>query len=265
VTLALVLGWFVTLESLVTDHAHLWVTVPLAVCFAVLAASKLVSAVRFRAGGLGLASFGRTPGSAFGALAAALFVLFLLSPEATAGGGFIKQRLAIFPFLVLIPALEHRLGRAARATLGVVLVVLALAHLGITLRYYRDGSRDLEEFNSGIERVEAGKTFLNLPFEVRTATATPGIIGHAGGYYASATRGIDLQNYQVATDHFPFRIRPSAGWHPFESWYELVPKADYVLLWAMPERFEPILGELATHAPVFRSRGGRLLVLGRKD
>ncbi len=128
--LSQVARFFVRLEVLVTlGTAQLWLGVGLSVLFLLL----LALSVRRR----GLLRVE----SVFLALALLFTVFYFLSPEGTAGGWLLKNRLSLYPFLLLIPGLSPRLGRRSAAAAAGALALLALVNLGYLVHGYREARR----------------------------------------------------------------------------------------------------------------------------
>jgi hypothetical protein len=143
-----------------------------------------------------------------GLLLVALLCLgvYLLSPAGIAGGGLLKQRLSLYPYLVLIPWFSLGLERGARKIAAAALAVIALLNLGYAIHQYRLRGRDVEAYLSGLAAVRPNTRVLPLLFE-RTSQTDP--LSHAMCYAALDKGLIDWNNYEAKLSYFQTRFRPS--------------------------------------------------------
>ena len=184
-------------------------------------------------------------------LAAVLATVYLVAPDGMAGGGGLKMRLALYPWLVLIPWLSPALRGGARAAAIVVLALLAALDLGIVLRAYRQAEPQLEAFVHGMDRAAGDAVVMPLLFPRERGCAQPCYLAHASGYAAIAKRLVDWDNYEAVTGLFPLRFKDFASHdtllyeaRPQEvKPRELMRQVDYVYCWRMP-RDQPIARRL---------------------
>ena len=190
----------------------------------------------------------------FLALALLLAGFYFLSPGGTAGGGFLKPRLLLYPFLVVLPWLSPDVGRWGRAAAVVALAALAAYPVAWAVPCYRAGARDVEAFVRGLDAVPPGSVVVPLVFDRHTTSCMrSGSVDHATGYAAVAKGLIDWDNYEAQTDLFPVRFRPWAV-RPTSldvetdpqhlRVHELRPRVDYIYCWRMPPG-APVAGALA--------------------
>jgi hypothetical protein len=181
---------------------------------------------------------------AFLVLALLLTGLYFWSPEGAAGGSMLKPRLAMMPFLVVLPWLSARVGRWGRAAAVVALAALAVRPVTYAVPCYRAGSRDVEAFVRGLDAVPPGAVVVPLIFDRHTTSCMrTGSVDHATGYAAVAKGLVDWDNYEANTDYFPVRFRPFAvrpasldieGDPQHLRVRELLPLVDYIYCWRMP-------------------------------
>ena len=126
------------------------------------------------------------------------------SPEGTAGGWLLKNRLSLYPFLLLIPGLSPRLGRRSAAAAAGGLALLALVNLGYLVHGYRDSAAEVDGFLAGLAPVAPDTRVFTLLFERDWPTD---VLSHATGYVALEKGLIDWDNYEAKTDFFPVRFR----------------------------------------------------------
>lgn len=142
-------------------------------------------------------------------------VLFFAAPEGGAGGSMLKHRIALFPPLLLLPWLAPQLAHRGRALAIGGLSILALAHAGLLLHWYRGADRQIQELVAGAADIRPGSRVLPLLFD-RDADGWPGVLGHAFSHVAVEKGLLDWDNYEAASGLFPVRYRP--GVRPPDSW-----------------------------------------------
>ena len=149
--LAQLVRYFVRIEALFAlGEAQLWYGMALAVLFLVL----IVLSCRR----------GRGEENAFLILALLFTVFYFVSPEGMAGGWLLKNRLSLYPFLVLIPWLSPRLGRRAEAIGAAALALAALVNLGYLVHGYRELGAAVDEYLAGLAPVTPNTRILALNF-----------------------------------------------------------------------------------------------------
>jgi len=176
-------------------------------------------------------------------LCIAFFVIYMKAPDSMSGGGFIKTRLSLFPFLIIIPWLSWDMPKVARGIVGGMLILLATAYIAHTSYYHKTLSDDIEIYNSGYDAVEKNKVLLPLAFDYVGKSWRIGIYTHTPGYYGYRTGCINLINYEAGTDYFPTIFKPDfnrpsiAQVHVKQTeidFAKYVNDIDYVFTWALP-------------------------------
>jgi hypothetical protein len=190
----------------------------------------------------------------FLALALLVVAFYFVGPDGAAGGSLLKPRLALVPFLVLLPWLSAGVGRWGRVVAVLAAAALAVRLVAFAVPCYRAGSRDVEAFVRGLDAVPPGAVVAPLVFDRRTTRCMrTGSVDHATGYAALAKGLIDWDNYEAETDYFPLRFRAFALRPPdmnIESDPAHLPlrrlraRVDYIYCWRMPPD-APIAGRLA--------------------
>ena len=244
--------YFGRLEVLYTlGEAQIWIGTALAGLFLLLLA---VSLWRGR---------GRREEHAFLVLAALLTLLYFTSPEGLAGGFLLKQRLSLYPFLVLLPWLTVRLGRRAEAAAAVGLAVAALLYLGYLVQGYRElGARE-ETFLAGLAPLAPNSRVLPLLFE---RTGPTDFLSHAADYVALEKGAVDWDNYEAKTTYFSVRFRDSVDFPQLGSALEPgayrvrpnVRRVDAVYVWRMPPD-HPLGTRLRRSYTLTHEEGGGML------
>lgn len=191
-------------------------------------------------------------------LALLLLVVYFLSPNGMAGGSMLKNRLSLFPWLLLIPWLSPRLGRTAQGAGLAILVALAVWNLGAQIRWHDRLDGEMRRYLAGLEAVRPNSRLLPLLFEYNGRGSQFPIFTHAANY-ASLEKGlVNWANYEAAVEFFPTRFRASAppppAWMPGTDPEPLVAnwqgRVDYVYTWRMPSG-HPLGRSLQKHfAPI---------------
>jgi hypothetical protein len=204
---------------------------------------------------------------AFPLLAAFFVLLYFVSPEAMAGGSMLKNRLSLYPWLLLIPWLAPRLGPRARRLAAAALALVALLNLAFVIHWYGRLSGEMEGYLAGLATVEPGSRVLPVSFAHRPQGSRLDILGHAMSYAALEKGLIDWDNYEAASPLFPVRFAESVPWPPIadiegrpgrihvRQWAR---RADYVYTWRMRPQ-HPFKGRLERlYQPVAQANGGVL-------
>jgi hypothetical protein len=221
--------YFGRLEVLYTlGEAQLWIGGALTVLFLLLLVATLARRRGWR------------EEHAFLVLAALLTVLYFTSPEGVAGGFLLKQRLSLYPFLVLLPWLSLRLSARAEAAAAVGLALGALLYLGYLVQGYREMGAREETFLAGAAPLAPNSRVLPLLFE---RTGPTDFLSHAIDYVALEKGAVDWDNYEAKTTYFSVRFRDGVGF-PDLSGLPLdaasyrarvnVDRVDAVYVWRMP-------------------------------
>ncbi len=168
-------------------------------------------------------------------------VLFVLSPEGMSGGTLLKNRLSLYPYLLLLPWL--RIGKIGRGAVVGAMVLLTAFQAGKTVQWYRLMQPDVRAFLAATEAIPPDSRVLRLLFSRDTASPPFGALGHLIGYTAAEKGLLDWDNYEAACGLFPVRFRPEVGkidtytmeanpGHVRLSEYR--GRVDYVFAWKMP-------------------------------
>jgi hypothetical protein len=206
-----------------------------------------------------------------------LLALYLKAPNTLATaegiilGSGINPRLSIYPFLVLLPWLNHNFPRILKTALGTIIIFLILLNLGYTTYYYKILNDDLRECTSGIGLVERNKTFLSQSFNNYGRARSIGVFLHALDYYCIEKKGINLSNYEADLGYFPLKFkkglsRPSLKYlESYPERIEIAPYAkdiDYLLTWALEEESD-IYRRIGKYYALIKAEG-RLKIFKRR-
>ncbi len=139
-------------------------------------------------------------------LCAVLTVIFFLAPWKIGTGAVINDRIHLFIFPVLLPFLHESNSRFIRRGLIAIMILLSLAHVGISCRYYYYLNRGLHEFTSARHLVEPNTTLLVLGtdwwnYEVQVDYVEPFV--QAANYYCLNNGCVNLGNYEAKFKYFP--------------------------------------------------------------
>jgi hypothetical protein len=222
-------GFFAGLQVLFTlGEVQRWLGIALAALFLALLGLTLRRAR------------GRGAENAFPLAALLLAVAYFLSPEAMAGGWLIKNRLSLYPFLVLLPWLSLRLEGGRQTIAAAALSLLAVLNLAYLTERYRELGGEVEGYLAGLAAVKPDSRALALNF---AHTGPTDVLSHAISWAALEKGLVDWDNYEAKVDFFPVRFRrsvtlpdaPNLALNPGS--YRVKPNADLVdavYVWGRP-------------------------------
>lgn len=138
----------------------------------------------------------------------AFFVIYLKAPDNVSGGGFIKVRLGLLLFLIIIPWLSWDMPKLARVFTGAAFILLSVIYLAHASYYHKILSGDVGIYTSGYDAVERNKVTLSLAFKPYGRDSRIGVFTHSVGHYGYTTGCIELSNYEATTEYFPTFFKP---------------------------------------------------------
>ncbi len=190
-----------------------------------------------------------------------LAMLYLLVPNffSFTKGGFLKNRLAIFPPLLWLACCEESRLPSLRWTLRVVTIGLICIRLVDVLSWLGATNRSLIEFTAGKSYLGDNKTILmTLLGESRGVDP----FRHAASYYCLGSGNIDLNNVFGLTRHSPVRFhsRLAKGTIHFGR-YKQPELVDAIVVWGPEEMVD--LQDASGFVPRFRA--GRLKIMTRAN
>ena len=228
-------NYFMRLEVLfLFGSEQLWIGMILAVLFGTLLLLTLAGKPRM----------GEEDG--FVLLSLLAILLYVLSPEGMSGGTLLKNRLSLYPYLLLLPWLAPWFGKVDRAVRPAVMALVALLTVWQVVKIveaYRLLQPDVRAFLAAAEPIPPDSRVLPLLFSRETTHPRFGALGHLIDYPAAEKGWIEWDNYEAACGLFPVRFRPGLGKidtftleaHPEHvRLSEYRGKVDYVLTWKMP-------------------------------
>jgi len=178
-------------------------------------------------------------------LCAVFFVIYVKAPDGMSGGGFIKMRMSLFPFLIIIPWLSWDMPKIAERIVGVALMLLAIAYITHVSYYHKIINDDIQVYNSGYDAVEKNKVLLPLAGNYIGKSWRIGVYVHTPAYYGYESGCINLINYEADTSYFPTIFKPDfhrptiaevAQLHGAQTVIDLatyLDDIDYILTWVL--------------------------------
>ena len=131
-------------------------------------------------------------------------VAWMAAPAALARGSFLKERAALCGLVTLVLWVASRPPvRPLRA--AAPFAVIALALLGLHAVRFGEVSRQVRTYAACAAEIAPGATL--LPIGAADPRGGVPFLEHAASYVAIRRAGINLGNYQPATDHFPLALR----------------------------------------------------------
>jgi hypothetical protein len=229
---------------------QIWIGTALAVLFLVLAVLTFAGKRRLE------------PRDGFLLLSLLAAALYVLSPAGMSGGGFLKNRLSLYPWLLLIPWLAPR-GRWVKGAAIAALALMTAVQVWITVRWYRTVEPEIRELLAAAGPIAPDSRVLPLMFRRNAAAGGPGVLGHALDYAAAGKSWMSWGNYEAMTGHFPVRFRRERGVSDVFG-IEARPgqlnlraykgRTDYVFTWKMPPE-SPMARQLDRHFRLVEERG----------
>lgn len=209
---------------------------------------------------------------AFFVLALLFVALLLYGPDGMSGGSMLKPRLALYPYLLLLPWFTRALPPRLRAGLVAALAALAIANTAFQVERYRAISPEIAAYLRPLEKVPPGARVLPLTFERQGGAGLIGIYNHAIGYAALEKGFIEWDNYEAASTLFPTRFRlevtrpdvysieADPAHFPIASHLDAV---DYVYTWGLPAE-APVTAALAAYYRPVAAEGAGILFQRRR-
>ena len=187
-----------TLEALTIDAAQRPLAFALSAGFLVL----LLRTLWVR----GVPGAARRHADVFLVLAGLALLAYFLAPTHLAGGGLVKERLSLLPFLAVIPALVTGWRPAAQRAAAVLLAALVLVHLALVVRWSGERGREVASFVAGLEAAPRGSRVASVLYDRRPLVES---LKHATGHAAVRRGLVDWDNYEAKMGFFPTRFRSS--------------------------------------------------------
>ena len=197
----------------------------------------------------------------------AFTALYFTRGDFASGQLFIPQRLVFYAYLTSILFLAaQNFSPIIKRGIAILSTILVVALTAAHWPAYRDYNAQLADFLETAKRIEPQSTLLPLVFSPRGLPMVVDADGlrsmpfySAAGYAAVAKHAVDLRNYEAGLDYFPVRFK--AAFNPYkhlavmngkQNGLEMVPqridlpgytekthgRADYVLIWAVPENLK---------------------------
>jgi hypothetical protein len=175
-------------------------------------------------------------------LCVVFFIMYLKAPDGMSGGGFIKTRLALVPFLIIIPWLSWDVPKIGKFAVGGVLMLLSIAYIAHASYYHKGLSDDMKIYTSGRDVLERNKVVMPLAFNRVGKGWRIGAFLHSVGHYGYSTGCIELDNYEATTSYFPTFFKPDLHRPPLSTieskpaevdFAEYADDIDYIITWSL--------------------------------
>jgi len=205
-------------------------------------------------------------------LCIAFFIIYLKAPDGMSGGGFIKTRMSLFPFLIIIPWLSWDMPKIAKGVIGSALMILAVAYIAHASYYHKMQSDDMKIYTSGYDVVEKNKVVMPLAFNNAGRSYRIGMFLHSVGHYGYATGCIELDNYEATTDYFPTFFKPNLhrpdtgiieGSPGEVDFAEYANDIDYIITWALASGSD-VEAKIKKHYSLIKHNGDLKIFVRKK-
>ncbi len=195
-------------------------------------------------------------------------VLFLAAPLSVEEGLLLKARLLIFPYLICLPWLSHRM---PRILLAVVFAAVALGNVYFMRECWKRSAKDLAAATVSLSSVAPLHTVVALNFDHSSPHSLLPVFNHTVSYAFAERRLIDLGNYEAAFGFFPVAFREGVRRPPIidiethpgdfnpDAYADVL---DYIYVWKMPAG-APLASRLAARYNLVAD-GGDAKLYGRK-
>jgi hypothetical protein len=143
-------------------------------------------------------------------------VIYFAAPRGFAGGGFLTERLVLFPFFALLLWLSTQpFGSLMRRALQIAPIVVASLLLLSHFVTYAKLNRLIQEYTSAADHLESDATLLPVSFSPfgydhqrdRLLSRRVAPFLNAAGYLAADRGVVQLCNYEAWTGYFPVIFR----------------------------------------------------------
>ena len=174
-----------------------------------------------------------TEGNQFLLLSGILTFIYFIMPWSVGSGAWVNDRVSLFIFPVMLAFLKEDYHKHIRNGLIIIIVILSIARLSISCRYYYPLDKSMKEFTSGMEFIEKDKIVLGL-----SSDRSPGVkdvlpstheeyvepFTHVVDYYCLNNGCVSLSNYEAQFPYFPL------------NWTEKIPEViHYIVAWKLDE------------------------------
>ena len=171
-------------------------------------------------------------------------VLYFIMPSGMGTGGWINDRVHLFIIPALLPFLSEDYHKYVRRGIVLVMVILSIAHLLISCRYYYPLDKSMREFTSGVDLIERNKTVLGIGSDFYPGVKKVPSLTHQPwhhvqpfctvmDYYCLSNNCVSLSNYEARFEYFPldWRIKHSGV-------------IDYIVAWKLDKSNPMTAGEI---------------------
>jgi len=186
----------------------------------------------------------------------------LITPNRMQGGGYIDQRLNLFPFFALLLWFAtQEYSTSLKKRIQYTAIVISVSMLIMHMYKYAEFNEYIADYLSGMEEVELNSTVLGLSFSSlgppkngTTPSKRVELFTHTVDYIAAQRYSVSFTNYEANHGYFPLIYRPELNPYnhlaqndvdieiPLEAELELQNytqhtkgKLDYILLWGLEE------------------------------
>lgn len=174
----------------------------------------------------------------------ALLIIYLTAPSDMSGGGFISNRLILYPPLILLPWISNNYRLIIRRIVEGVIILICLVNVTMLDYYVWKFNGVMQEFISGVDLVGSDNAIIGLMRDRRGWFLR--VEPYAGGtnYYCIDNKNVNLVNYQANHIYFGINFKPNINrpdiatlaYEPdkldFGNYAKGVP---YIVAWGLPD------------------------------
>lgn len=138
----------------------------------------------------------------------AVLIIYLTAPSDMAGGGFISNRLILYPPLLLLPWVSNNYHIIIKRMVEGLIILICLANIVMLDYYVWKFNGVMQEFVSGVDLVGSNNAIIGLMRDRRGWFLR--VEPYAGGtnYYCIDNKNVSFVNYQANLIYFGINFKP---------------------------------------------------------
>jgi len=191
-------------------------------------------------------------------LSAVITVLFFKIPWAYGPPAWLNDRMNLFIFPVLLAWFAFSFPKWLKVGLVAVMIVMSLAHLGLTTYDYNLLNKDLKEFTAGVGLIKDNSVISIIPSTDFFYAPNHGTIKYLSPfthdicYYCFGNGSHYAGNYEPKYAYFPLQYKP--GYWKFE--YQGI--IDYMIVWHTDDSNPEVAQVIKDYDLIFSTENMRL-------
>jgi hypothetical protein len=174
----------------------------------------------------------------------ALLIIYLTAPSSMGGGGFISNRLILYPPLLLLPWISNNYQKIVRRMVEGLIILICLVNITMLNYYVWKFNGVMREFVSGVDLVGSNNAIIGLMRDRKGGFLRVEPFAGGTNYYCIDNKNVNLVNYQADHIYFGINFKPdlnrpdiaTLAYEPgkldFGNYAKDVP---YIVAWGLPD------------------------------